>query len=379
MKRINCVFLVFFSLLLLSESSYGQDDILFRRYILKSGFHGLLYGGAAVFVLDLDGPAAAGIPVITSGSFMLAPALFSTNKAISYDELVLSGHGKSIGWIHGFALSTLALGEEAWEDDGLAKLTVGVGALSSIAGGILGRSLAKNHDWSDGRAELYRHYGWLTPFTGFSMMAAFSDEPRLWAAGTLIGGAGSYFLADKVSDWNDFTRGEVRATQVLSSLNMGLGFGIWADLTEDDVEDDDEYNQEYFLIPAVGAIAGTVVGHFWTRNTNLTPQQGMLTAYAATGGAVIGLGIALVTESENITPYYLIPYLTGMGAYATALTMLKKKNGVTAMLPERKSNDFHLSIMPQNIIINNKIQERGFMMNGRQVGLQPLFAATLTF
>jgi hypothetical protein len=379
MKRINCVFLVLFSLLLLSGNSFGQDDILFRKYILKSGFHGLLYGGAAVIILDLDGPAAAGIPVITSGGSMLAPALFSTNKSISFDELVLSGHGKSVGWIHGFALSTLILGEETWEEEGLGKLTVGIGALSSIGGGILGRSLAKKHEWSDGRTELYRHYGWLTPFTGFSIMAAFSDEPRLWAAGTLLGGAAGYFIGDRVSDWNDYTRGEVRATQVLSSLNMGLGFGLWADLTGDDIEDEDEFNQEYFLLPAVGAIAGTFAGHFWTRNSNLTPQQGMLTAYAATGGAVIGLGIALITESENLTPYYLIPYLTGMGAYATALEMLKKRNGSTALLPDRKGNDFHVSFLPQNFFINNKIQEKGFMINGRHVGLQPLFAATLTF
>ena len=361
MKRTKSVFLVFFAVLLISQNSFGQDDILFRRYILKSGFHGFLYGGAAVYLLDLDGPAAAGIPVITSGSFMLAPALFSTNKSISYDELVLSGHGKSIGWIHGFALSSLILGDGLWEDedDGFGKLTVGIGALSSIGGGILGRSLAKNHDWSEGRTELYRHYGWLTPFTGFSLMASFSDEPRLWAAGTLIGGAAGYFIADKVADWNDFTRGEVRATQVLSSLNMGLGFGLWADLTEDDIEDDSEFNQEYFLIPAVGAIAGTIAGHFWTRNIKLTPQQGMLTAYAATGGAVIGLGIALVTESESITPYYLIPYLTGMGAYATAIEMLRKRNSTLAFMPERKINDFHISLMPQNFILNNKIKERG--------------------
>jgi len=178
MKKTKKLILILFSFLVLCQSGFGQDDILFRKYVLRSGFNGFLYGASASYILGLDGPATAGISVATGGTFMLVPALFSTQKTISFSEQVLRGHGSSLGWVHAFGLSALAFGEDAFSNDDLEmpKITLAVGMLGSIGGGILGRSLAKNHDWSDGRVELYRHYGWLMPYTGFSLMAAFSDK-----------------------------------------------------------------------------------------------------------------------------------------------------------------------------------------------------------
>jgi len=121
------------------------------------------------------------------------------------------------------------------------------------------------------------------------------------------------------------------------------------------------------------------MGHLYNRNLGFTPQQGMLTAYAAGGGAIIGLGVALMTESESITPYYLIPYLTGLGSYIASVEILKRKSPSYSLHEGGNGSDFHVTFMPQNLFVNEKIEERGFMLNGRYVGMQPLFAATLRF
>lgn len=375
---------VFLSILLITfflaaQDTGAQDEILFRRHIINSGWNGLLYGTSIVIIAEIDGAAATGIPVITAGTSMLLPLLTNPDRSIDYDALVLSGHGKNIGWGHGIALATLIGGEKAFWGGGNNsnnyKFTVGAGALSSIGMGILGNSLAKNNDWAEGRVELYRLYGWMMPFTGLSIMASFSDEPRLYGASFLLFGAGGYLLADKVNNWNEYTRGEMRATQVLTTLNLGLGFGIFAEL----VDDMEEINGPQWLIPAAGALAGTLVGHMWLKNTNLTPQQGMWTVYAAGGGAVLGLGIALLTESENITPYYLIPYATGLGAYALTVEQFQKKNNSKDFLSVNKKNNFNITFMPQNLFLNNIIQEKGYMLNGKPFGPQPLFAASVRF
>ncbi len=384
MKKLLNILLV--SLLVSSSITTvnAQDEILFRKHIISSGWNGLFYGIALDVIGEVDGAAAVGIPVIAAGASALLPLLTNPSKQIYYNSLVLGGHGRSIGWAHGFALATLIGGERAWWGNDTSsnnyKLTVAAGALTSIGLGILGHSLGKKQLWSEGQVSLFRHYGWVMPFTGFSLMAALSEEPRLFGGAVLLFGAGGYLLANGVNNWNEFTRGEVRATQVLSALHLGLGYGLFADRVERGISSDENFADINWMIPAAGTLAGTLIGHFWTKNTQLTPQQGLFTAYAAGGGAIIGLGIALLVESDEITPYYLIPYATGTAAYAFMLERLRRTNRTQGYLPAGKNNNWEFAFMPQNLFLNNKINQRGYFLNGRYMGgMQPLFSASLKF
>ncbi|KPK84292.1 MAG: hypothetical protein AMS27_10380 [Bacteroides sp. SM23_62_1] len=374
--KFNFLSILLIILFLTVQKSDAQDELLFRRHVINSGWNGLLYGIAFDVIAEVDGAAIAGIPVITAGTSILVPILRNPDRSIDYDALVLSIHGKTLGWAHGVALATLIGGEEAFDsyNSNNYKFTIGAGAATSIGMGILGSSLGKNNDWTEGQVELYRLYGWLMPFAGLSLMASFSEEPRLYGASVLVFGAGGYLIGDRINNWYDYTRGEVRATQVLTLLNLGLGFGI---LAETEME---EVHNPYWMIPAGIAIAGTMVGHKWLQNTNLTPQQGMLTAYAACGGVVLGLGIALLIESDVPTPYYLIPYATGLGAYGYTVERLRRKNNSQDFLNNIKGkNNFNLTLMPQNLFLNNRINDKGYMVEGSPVGLQPLFTATVRF
>jgi hypothetical protein len=370
---IKFFFVLIIMLGLIVKSSKAQDEILFRKHVVNSGINGLFYGVALDIIAELNHGAAAGVPVISAGVSAIIPLLANSSKTISYNSLVLSNHGKAIGWAHGFALATLAGGKNAWSGSNY-KLSVGLGAATSIGLGILGNSLGKNSGWTDGQVSLYRHYGWIMPFTGISVMAAVSNEPRLYGASVLVFGAAGYFIADKVYKWNQYTRGDIRATQVLSLLNGGLGYGIMVDrVGSNDVTRAD------LLFPALGLLSGTVASHFWLKNTNLTPKQGTMTSYAATGGAILGLGIALLTESDKPTPYYLIPYVTGLGAYAYAVEKFRRKNEMQGLLPKSGSGQWEFAIMPQNLFLNKKMNDNGLLINGNPARMQPLIAASLTF
>jgi len=362
-------------LLIFSQSASAQDDILFRKYVVSSGINGFYYGFAIDLITSASGGAAAGIPVLSAGVSALIPLMSNSARTISENSYVLSGHGKAVGWAHGAALATLIGGEDAWTGNNY-KLSVALGAATSIGLGILGKNLGKTTNWSDGQVALYRHYGWVGPFTGISLMAAFSDSPRAYGASVLVFGAGGYLLADRIYKWNEFTRGDVRATQVLSILNGGLGFGIVMSLTENANRD---FKRTDLLVPAIGVLSGSMLSHLWLKDIKLSPKQGLMTAYATSGGAVLGLGIALITESDKIAPYYIIPYLTGLGAYAYAVETFRKNNGTQSFTPGAKKSNWDFSFMPQNAILNSKMPSKGYMVNGRLVGMQPLFAASLTF
>ena len=361
------------ALFIIVQTTRAQDDILFRKSLVNSGINGFFYGVAIDIIAESHGGASAGIPVIAAGVSALIPLVTNSTKTITPNSLVLSAHGKAIGWLHGFSLSTLIGGENAWNRDNY-KLTVGLGAVSSISLGMIGNSLGKNTDWKEGQVALYRHYGWVMPMSGISFLVAISDEPRLWGASDLIFGAGSYFLADKVYKNYPYTRGDVRSLQVLSILNGGLGLGILSDLSSRD-----EFSRGNLIFPAVGILSGTLIGQAWLKKANLTSKQGIQTAYAATGGALLGFGIALLVQSDNLTPYYVIPYVTGLAAYGIALESMKKKNREAAYFSDKKKNNWDIAFMPQNLFLNSKIQNKGYFINGNFVGMQPLFSASIKF
>jgi hypothetical protein len=372
-KSIKISLVLIIILASVTQNLKAQDEILFRRHLINSGINGFFYGLALDYIVDAEGGAAAGLPIIVAGTSVLVPVLTNSSKTISPNSLILSSHGKFVGWAHGFALATLIGGENAWEEPS-DKLTVALGALTSISLGIVGNQLGKTKDWTEGQTSMYRLYGWTMPLTGTLMMGSFSDSPRAIAAGDLLFAAGGYLLADKVYKNYQYTRGDARAIQVFTLLNGGLGFGIFADL-----ENRSSVSQSALLIPAAGVAAGSVVGQLWLKNINLTPKQGLNIAYATTGGAIFGLGISLLMNSEEITPYYVVPYLTGLGAYAAMVETMRQKNKTTGYIKDNKKSNWDIALMPQNIVVNNRITGKGFMVNGRLTGMQPLFAASVRF
>ena len=352
--------------------TFAQDEILFRKHIVNSGWHGLFYGLALNGIFETEGAAAAGIPIITAGVSAMIPLLASPSKSITVNSLMLSDHGKYMGWVHGAALMSLLGGEDIWEDN--YKLPLALSALSSIGLGRLGYSLGKNKTWAEGHAALFRLYGGMMSLTGFFVGASFADDFRVFSGSVMLFGAGGYLLADQVFKLNPYTRGDVRATSVVTSLHGLLGFGIVADKGIED-----EFARADWLLPAAGLLVGTGIGHLWLKNAGLTSQQGTLTGYAASGGAVIGLGIALMIDSDKLTPWYAIPYATGMAAYAYAVERFKKNNLAYGIDLNEKKNDWNIAFMPHNILFNQQLNNRKRSPYGGLFTMQPAIAATLNF
>jgi len=155
MKKLIVTVLCAFSLLIVQPVAAQQDEALFRNYIISSGFHGLFYGIALIYVTDIQDPSAVGLPVLTAGASVLIPLL--TNPRITTNSLILSNHGRTMGWFHGFALSALILGDEMDSED-MENIVVVYGAVSSIGLGVVGSMLDRNRPWEEGQAALLAHY-----------------------------------------------------------------------------------------------------------------------------------------------------------------------------------------------------------------------------
>jgi hypothetical protein len=212
------------------------------------------------------------------------------------------------------------------------------------------------------------------PLEGLALDAAFEiSDPRAVAATSLAFGAGGYLIADRVARWNDFTRGDVTATRTLSYMNGLLGLLILSDLGSDN-----ELSSGTILIPAAGALGGTIAGHLWLKDARLTSQQGRNTVLGAAGGVLIGLGLTAIFSPETYTPYYIMGYATGMASYALLVSQYKSSNK-SAYIERDKGSNWHVNLMPQNILINRRIAPLVSANPGKRINFLPAFSASLNF
>jgi hypothetical protein len=355
------------------EDVYAGERSKYSQYLAWSGTFGFFYGLSIDYLLNIqDNGAAVAIPLVTSGLSTLIPILTIKDKNVTYNSLTLSLHGKAMGGAQGAAFGLLLTGENT----GDGKLILGTATLASIGLGRLGYVLGRDKPWTQGRAALYTHYGFLMPLEGLAIDAAFNvQDVRVYAATSLVFGAGGYFIADRVARKNDFTRGDVTAISTLSSINGLLGLSVLADIAGNSESD---VNAGYWLIPAAGAIGGTVAGQAWLKNARLTSQQGRNVALATTAGALIGIGIAAIFQPESAAPYYIGGYATAMTSYALLVSKYKKSN-IEIMSEKNKLSRWHLNIMPQNLFLNKKIESFANANPGRRVTYLPAFSASLNF
>lgn len=376
-KLINSSLVLFLMLVTTwSASAQTDQDLVFRRRVASSALNGLFYGGALVAIVEPEsGAASAGIPIITTGLGVLLPVLTNDRWPITMNQLILTQHGQFVGWAHGAALSLLILGDNI-ENGNNYKIAIGAGALGSIGMGYLGKSLGKNKPWSEGQASLFSHWGSVGAATMAFTAMSFSYDYRVIGGSVLLGGAAGYLAGNAFNKSDTYKRGDVRAIGTLTVLNGALGAFIYGDLVG---EGETEAGDWGWLCPAAGLLSGTLIGQAWLKNTELTPRQGMNTVWLSTGGAVVGLGVALLINSENLTPWYTIPYATSLGAYAFAVESYRRKNAGTASLTDKNRSRWDFSFMPQNYFLNEKMVSNGFRINGKTSRLQPLFSASVTF
>jgi hypothetical protein len=352
------------------EDVYAGERSKYTQYVASSGLFGFLYGASAAYIIGAENSGAIAIPLLTSGASTIIPMLSIKDRYVSYNSLALSIHGKGIGGLQGAAFGFLLTGDNVEE----GKLILGIATLSSIGLGRLGFVLGRDKPWSQGRVALYAHYGFLMPLEGLAIDAAFNaEDPRIYAATSLAFGAGGYFIADRVARWHDFTRGDVTATSTLSWMNGLLGLLIIADEA-----DDKEISSASILIPAAGALAGTVAGHLWLKNARLTSQQGRNVALGSFGGALIGFGLTAIFTPETATPYYIMGYATGMTTYALLVQKYKKDNIMAVNEPDKNSR-WNINLMPQNLLLNRKIASYANANPGKRTTFLPAFSASVNF
>lgn len=339
-----------------------------------NSLYGIWYGTSLVIVADIDNAAAAGIPLITGGLWLLGPVLNPKKyEGITRSTVRASNTGKFLGLFYGGALGTMLAGES----DEPAKLVFGLSTVGSIALGEIGFQLQKKRNYSDGHIEMMRHYGVLGPWVGVSLFeSADVDNINLAGASLLAGGVVGLITGNFVSKRYDYTRGDVDAISSLSWISTALGFTIMAESF------DNNNTSSLFLIPAAGSILGTVLGQKAVKGAHLTKKQGSTITLSTGGAALIGLGVATLLESESATAWIGIPSGLALITHQVLFYIYKRDNILERMEGRnRRNHNFHFSmnIMPENYFINKQLPIRESSPHTNSPAANPLVKLKLTF
>lgn len=345
-----------------------------RDRAINAGY-GIYYGISLVSILEADEAAAAGIPLITGGLWMLGPA-FNAKKyeGITENTMRAANTGKILGLTNGLALG-LAIGGD---NENTGKLALGLSTIGSIALGEVAFQTQKKKNISGGKIEMMRHYGFVGHLVGGSILAATStNNANLIGVGLLAGGIGGIMAGKKVANKYDYSRGDVDALSSLGVISTGLGFAVIINA----LENSSDPSGAIWLVPASTAVAGTLIGQRMVKNVHLTKKQGSTINLSSAGGGLFGMGVMLLIGSESPTAWVAVPSSVALLAHQIVFGRYKKENLLKNLQGENSRNrkfDFSMKLMPENYFVNKNTPAR-FIADPRLASSAPLVNMTLKF
>jgi hypothetical protein len=329
-----------------------KDFELRTRDRLINGVYGAYYGISIVVGTEASGPAAVGIIPLTAGLWQLGPVINKKKyQGINANTIRAGNSGRVLGLLNGAFLG-LAL---AGDSDNSGNTALLFSTAGSIALGEIGFQTQKRKNFSEGHIEMMRHYGFLGPFTaGMIIASSETSDTHAIGAGLLAGGVVGLVIGHNVAKKYDYSQGDADVISALSIVSAGFGFAVVAE----SINAND--NPGVFILPAVTAIAGTMLGQKSVKGIHFTKSQGNMVSFATGGAALVGLGIMVVLEAESGLLAIGVPSLFALIAHQAMFSSYKKENLAQLKLGQSANKRLQLSmnVAPENYFTNKRAGEK---------------------
>jgi len=316
-----------------------------------NALYGFWYGSSLMVIMEPQGPAAIGVPLLTGGMWLLGPAI-NHNKydGITRSTIRLSNTGKLFGLGYGAALGLLVVNTGS-EDS--YKTILGLSTVGSIALGEIGFQYQKRNNITPGHIEMLKHYGVLGGGVGLATAIALeSESSNVYGGLILAGGIAGILAGNKQAGMYNYTRGDVNAISSLTLASAGLGLAVAVEAIEN--MDSENFRTWPFIIPAITSLASTGIGQWQVKNVHLTRKQGSTIQLSTVGSGLIGLGLVAILESESPAMYIGIP--SGLALLTQQIVFKGYKNQnltqKAQMENDSKRVGFSVDIRPENYFIN---------------------------
>lgn len=336
-----------------NQNEDGSNRIEARKTNwLANGFYGLYYGISFVSIAEIRGAAGVGIPLITSGFWMIEPAIRPRKYEFATATTLRAGNtGRMLGLGYGAALALTIGGNK----DGTGNLVLGLSSIGSIALGEIGFYRQKKKNWSMGHIDLVRHYNFLGAWTGLAVLGATeTSSSNLLGASLLAGGISGFLIGNKAAKKYDYTRGDVDAISSLTLITTGLGLTAVYQTLSSSNNNNNSLNA-LILIPAASSIAGTLLAQQAVKGAHLTDRQGSIINWATIGTALVGIGGVAISETNSPAAYIGIPSALALVTHQILFHKFKMKNiegGFRGSIDKKLNYKLSFKATPENYFIN---------------------------
>jgi len=289
------------------QSFYNQDgrsEFLWGTTLMSLGY----WGWAVPYVLGMDGTGAAGMYLISAGAGFFIPYMLTQNTNLTKGTARFSIYGGYTGLGHGALLGLLLL------DNPDFRTTLTIMSLTSIAEMIVNYNIAKNYNFTLGRAggisnftSFFSFYGMLTPLL-------FDDvSTKGWALSTLLSTGVGYGVGAIMARDGHYGDGDPAILANCGFFGAALPLSIFALTANNKLDGKLVVGTTIF-----SSLAGLVIGDILTRKVDFSESQGTYLSLGTLGGALIGGGIGLLISSgdQNGDTYRAIPLLALAGGTA---------------------------------------------------------------
>lgn len=346
----------------------GRDRVI-------SFMYGAWYGTSLVLIAEMSDAAAAGVPLIAGGLWVLGPVINQKKfDGITRADLRAMNTGRFLGLVYGGSLGMALGGDSNNPEDWI----FGLSTLGSIGIGELGFHLQKRNKYTEGHIEIIRHYGILGPWLGISVFGATgSENVNLAGASLLAGGTAGLLAGNAVSKKYDYSKGDVSAISSLAWISTGLGFTLTAEALSNNG------SSALYLIPAAGSVIGTMLGQKAVKGVYFTKRQGSTISYASGGAAVLGLGVVALTSSESASVWVGVPSALALITHQILFNKFKRENltnGLQGSIRlKQRAFRFSMDVKPENYFLHQRMPLRENPTFHNAMASNPIVKLKLSF
>lgn len=329
-----------------------KDFELRTRDRLTNAVYGAYYGVSIVVGTEASGPAAAGIIPLTAGLWQLGPVINKKKyTGIDASTIRAGNTGRFLGIFNGSFLGMALAGDS----EGSGNTSLLLSTAGSIALGEIAFQTQKRKHFSEGHIEMMRHYGFLGPGVAALILASSETiDGHAIGGGLLAGGIGGLVIGNSVAKKYDYSQGDTDVISTLTLIGTGLGLAV----AVESINSND--NPGIFLLPAVTAIAGTMLGQKSVKGIHFTKSQGNIISFATGGAALVGIGLMVVTEAESGLLVIGVPSVFALIAHQAMFSSYKKENLSEIKLGKsaNKRVQFSMNVTPENYFANKRAGEK---------------------
>lgn len=262
----------------------------------------LFYYGAATNMLifgenEWSGSAAA-TPFLLAGASFAVTALLTGDAPVTDGAASLALGGMFQGSIHGWLLAALISG-----GDTDVRLGFGLSILGGVTETVAGYMVATNTNMSEGRAGAINTSTFYSMLAGGMLAGAIMGQDgnsnttvRLIGGLGLAGAVGGVFLGDYLSTQQRYTSGDAGVLAVSAALGATLPLATLVAIQPESIN-----VRLVSGLMIAGTALGMVAGDRLVVGKDFLSSQATVTTLATVGGALVGYGIGLAMQNQQVS------------------------------------------------------------------------------